>query len=221
MNFYGSVPGSANFRKGWNSNQPSAFSANLSVYAPLHEKIYFGAHYSRLRNIKMGTIIKAQRCLFQWDELLMRGNICLIACGSYWLLPEAFWSTTLTVFALRKSPPIKKLVQEQVTYLLYMSVSTWLSHFHQSGRSGSKQISIKCIQKWVLIEHFSKTKARCGWVLVSFYLVWWAVSFFRVMYLRAADRAKLAVPLLVMVIPTCFHTWERRDQLPKYSFISQ
>lgn len=85
MNFYGSVPGSANFRKRGNSNQPTPFSANLSVYASLYEKIYLGAYYSRLRNIKMGTIIHRGLAVFvsvgcvshAWEYL------CLIMCRNY------------------------------------------------------------------------------------------------------------------------------------------
>lgn len=64
MNFNGSIPGSANFRNRGNSNQSSPFSANLCVYASLYEKISLGAYYSRLRNIKMGTIIRRGLAVF-------------------------------------------------------------------------------------------------------------------------------------------------------------
>lgn len=185
MNFYGSSPGSANYRNRGNSNQPFPFSANLSVYASFHEKIYLGAYYSRLRNIKMGTIILRGLALFvavgrashAWEYL------CFVMCRNYrWHsgLFGPFFKNQRVCVCPQKNPTHQEAGSGAGHTASYMSVSTWLSCLHQSGWNWSGQVSTKWIQKWILIMLFPpKTEARCGWALVSFCLMWkgfqWAV----------------------------------------------
>lgn len=64
-----------------------------------------------------------------------------------------------------------------------------------------------------------KTKARCGWALESFYLVWKSCSglffMFRVIYLVGADNASCSLCSSWWSKVTCWHTSEWCDHLPK------
>lgn len=202
LNFYGSVPASANFRNRGNSNQPPPFSANLSVYASLYEKIYLGAYYSRLKhkdgnnNTQRFSSVCFSGMCFACVGIFMFHHVQKLSM-TFW----AFWSISVT----------------KGLYLPSKELHPWRSWFRSGSHSFSPRacppgchVYIRLVR--VRVDRYPWNKSRNEYLSCSFHQRqkpdvgerWWAfiwcgrgsseLFLFKVIYLRAVDRAMIAVP---------------------------